>query len=172
MTSAPKIHQRIRMLPFPLWVLSTLWSTWSSSSSSSLTSSDRLIVMMIPVKNKWEAEDAPLSVLCARHSLRQRRQSVPRRREVDIASPTHTPLKNQSTRGWISGDKRPVAGPQVAERQTDSWWTDGECSERLLALRGRPAGWEAAITGWFSGDFEEQAVWAVSLYLMTICVRN
>ena len=40
-------------------------------------------------EKKWEAEDAPVSVLCARHRLRQRRQSVPRRREVDIASAKH-----------------------------------------------------------------------------------
>ena len=59
-----------------------------------------------------------LSVLCARHSLRQRRQSVPRRREVDIASPTiHLlPLKRV-----LVGDKRPIAGGQVVERRTDSW---------------------------------------------------
>ena len=71
-------------------------------------------------EKKWEAEDAPVSVLCARHRLRQRRQSVPRRREVDIASAKHL--------------------RQIKIR----WWTGGECSERLFweaaatGLRGRP----------------------------------
>ena len=39
-----------------------------------------------------------MSVLCARHRLRQRRQSVPRRREVDIASAKHL----RQIGGWIS----------------------------------------------------------------------
>ena len=79
---------------------------WRISLASPFTSSSTFAPHRLEEKKK--AEDAPVSVLCARHRLRQRRQSVPRRREVDIASAKHL---------------RQIKYQMV---------TGGECSERLF----------------------------------------